>query len=131
MRGFTSNFCDYLLGQFWNIPVEVTPYNGQLRNGGQVEGRFIVNMSSLAVPRVYTGLLDHRTWESDDGVPCLHVGNIQAGPIYEVTNPNDGVIENSYSDYKVESAFSEENYAFGLFSEDRCVVEDATLAGPV
>ena len=125
MRGFTSIFCDYLLGQlFWNIPVEVTPYNGQLRNGGQAEGRFTVNMSSLAVPRVYTGLLDDRTWESDDGpgVPCLHVGNIQAGPIYEVANPNDGVIENSYSDYKVESAFSEENYAFGLFSEDRCVV---------
>ena len=114
----------HLLGQFWNIPVEVTPFEGQLRGGGQAENRFIVNMSSLAVPRIYTGWLDDRTWESEDGVPCLYVGNIQGGPIYEVTNPNDGVIENRYSDYKVESAFSEENYAFGLFSEDRCVVED-------
>jgi hypothetical protein len=76
-------------------------------------------MSSLAVPRAYTGWLYDLTWEFKEG-PCLYVGNRQSGPIYEVIDPNDGVIENMYKDYRVDSAFSEEDYVFGLFSEDRC-----------
>jgi hypothetical protein len=76
-------------------------------------------MSSLAVPRAYTGWLFDLTWEFEEG-PCLYVGNRQSGPIGEVADPNDGVIENIYSDYMVDSAFSEENYAFRLFSKDRC-----------
>jgi hypothetical protein len=119
-----------LSGQFWNIPVEVTPFNGELRNGRQAEDRFILNMSSLAVPRAYTGSLEALTWELKEG-PCLYVGNRQSGPIYEVTNPNDGVIENIYRDYRVDSAFSEENYIFGLFNEDRCVVQTTTDNEPL
>ena len=86
-------------------------------------------MSSLAEPRAYTGWLYDLTWEFEEG-PCFYVGNRQAGPIYEVTDPNDGVIENIYSDYKVDSAFSEENYAFGLFSEDRCMATAVTTSTP-
>ncbi len=63
------------------------------------------------------------TWEFKEG-PCLFVGNRQGGPIYDVPNPNDRVIAELYSDYRVESAFSEQNYDFGLFSEDRCTLEN-------
>ena len=80
-------------------------------------------MSSLTEPRAYTGWLYDLTYEFEEG-PCFYVGNRQGGPIYDVTDPNDGVIEKIYSDYKVESAFSEENYAFGLFSEDRCAAAE-------
>ena len=48
------------------------------------------------------------------------MGGRQGGPIYEITNPNDGVIEDMYTDYRVDSAFSEEGYSFGLFNEERC-----------
>ena len=58
------------------------------------------------------------------------MGNRQAGPIQEVDDPNDAVIEGRilgenesrhYKDYRVQSAFDEEEYVFGLFREDRCV----------
>ena len=47
------------------------------------------------------------------------MGNKQAGPIHEVTTPNDGVIENMFKDYIVADAFSEE-YAFSLFDLVKC-----------
>ena len=62
--------------------------------------------------------------------PCLYVGNRQAGPIHEIATPelNDGVIENIYDDYRVNNAFSEENYVFGLFDEDRCSAGSGSLS---
>lgn len=59
----------------------------------------------------------------------MYSGNRQAGPIQEVSDPNDAVIEGRvlgenesghYKDYRVQSAFGEEDYIFGLFSEERC-----------
>ena len=69
--------------------------------------------------RSYTGWLYDLTWEFQEG-PCLYVGNRQAGPIYEVMDPNDNVIEDRYKNYKVDSAFSEEGFDFGIFMEERC-----------
>ncbi len=116
-------FLSFNAGQYWNIPVDVTPFTGQLRSGEQATGRFVLNLTTFgSAPRSFTGWLYDLTWEFEEG-PCLYVGNRQGGPIYEVPNPNDRVIAELYSDYRVESAFSEENYDFGLFSEDRCTVE--------
>ena len=50
------------------------------------------------------------------------MGNRQAGPIYEVLDPNDNVIEDRYKNYKVDSAFSEEGFDFGIFMEERCEI---------
>ena len=77
--------------------------------------------SDPAEPRSFTGWLYDLTWEFHDG-PCLYVGNRQAGPIYEVRNPNDNIIEETYREYRVDSAFSEEGYDFGIFMEERCAV---------
>jgi hypothetical protein len=108
-------------GQFWNIPVELSPFNGELRNDSQSQDLYVLNMTSLTIPRAYTGWLYNQTWEFEEG-PCLYVGNRQSGPIYEAVDPNDGVIENIYRDYRVNSAFSEDNYVFGLFVENRCAL---------
>lgn len=124
MRGLNTGHrpAHGLLGQFWNVPVGVTPYTGQLRSGEQSQGRFVLNLTTPgSEPRSFTGWLYNLTWEFEEG-PCLYVGNRQAGPIYEVRNPNDEVIASLYSDYRVQSAFSEENYDFGMFDESRCVL---------
>ena len=34
----------------------------------------------------------------------MYAGNGQAGPVYEVEDPNDAVIDRSYKDYHVPSA---------------------------
>ena len=117
-------------GQFWNIPVSVTPYTGLLRDGSQAQGLFTarITTSGATEPRIFSGWLYRLTWEFEEG-PCLYVGNKQSGPIYEVT-PNDGVIAETYKDYQVDSAFSEENYNFGLFSEERCGTASPTTEAP-
>ena len=82
--------------------------------------RFVVNIAgSTGVERSFTGWYYPLSWEFIED-PCLYVGNRQGGPIYEVQDPNDPVIEGRYKDYRVQSAFSEENYGFGRFDEDSC-----------
>ena len=112
-----------IIGQFWNIPVDIAPYTGNLRDGSPSTGRYVVNITTSGgadtQTRSYTGWFYDLTWEFETG-PCLYVGNRQAGPIYEVRNPNDNVIEETYKEYRVSSAFSEEGYDFGIFMESRC-----------
>lgn len=49
------------------------------------------------------------------------MGDAQAGPVYEVVSPNDGVLASNYRDYQVEGAFSEKDYRFRKFDEHRCL----------
>ena len=106
-------------GQFWNREASVTPFTGVDRNGDLAPNRYVINLSSptSGEERSFTGLY---TWDFQDG-PCLYAGNRQAGPIYEIQEPNDPVIEGRYNEYMVDSAFSEDNYSFGLFYDNRCV----------
>ncbi len=107
-------------GQFWNIPVDIAPFAGQLRAGESAKGLYTVTLTTAGKgPRSFTGWLHSLTWEAKEA-PCLYVGDGQSGPVYEVIEPNDGVIASTYSDYQVEGAFSEEEYAFGRFNKDRC-----------
>ena len=120
-------------GQFWNIPVSIAPYTGLLRDGNPSQDRFVINIttsgSDPTVQRSYTGLLHDLTWNYKDVAgPCLYVGNKQGGPIYEVKNPNDNVIEEIYAEYKVGGAFSEDGYGFGIFMEERC--SDSAVTAP-
>ncbi len=107
-------------GQFWNIPVNISPYTGSSRDGSVIAGGYIINITTSGKDRSYTGLLHDITWDSKAG-PCLYAGNRQSGSIYEIIDPNDGVIESIYTEYRVESAFSEASYTFSLFDEARCV----------
>lgn len=106
-------------GQFWNIPVTISPYTGPLRSGSRILDRYVINITSGHHPRSFTGYMHHFDWDFDE-THCLYVGDMQAGPIYEVEKPNDPVIEGDYRDYEVENGFSERDYKFGLFNEARC-----------
>ena len=112
-------------GQFWNIPVSVEPFSGLERGGTISKNRLRVDLTTNNKPRSFTGKLLPYNWASDQE-PCLFVGNRQSGPIYAILDPNDGVIEGSFKDYKVKSAFSEKGYVFGLFDEDRCTEGSAS-----
>ena len=104
-------------GQFWNVPVGITPYTGLTIDGTpEPSTLYIVNITRGTSTRRFVGHLHKVGWEGRPG-PCLYVGNRQAGGIVEIEQPNDGVVEGDYKDYQVSSAFSEENYKFGLFNE--------------
>ena len=68
--------------------------------------------------RQFVGFLYPLTWEFDER-PCLYVGNGQGGPIDEVADPNDPVLQGEYTDYIVDSLFSTD-FAFGHFETSRC-----------
>ena len=52
--------------------------------------------------------------------PCLYVGSRRAAPIGGFIIPNDTVIASMYTNYNVSGAYSEEEYEFGMFNENRC-----------
>ena len=47
-------------------------------------------------------------------------GTVRRGPIFEVTDRNDPVIEEGYKDYVVPGVFSEKDYKFALFDDSKC-----------
>ena len=110
----------YSLGQFWNVPVDITPYNGSLSDGTLATDRFSIKVKRDKGngTRSFTGLLYDLSWGHVEE-PCFYVGSKQAGPIHEVATPNDGVIENIFKDYKVADAFSDD-YEFSLFDSVKC-----------
>ena len=55
------------------------------------------------------------TWEFESK-KCLYVGNRQGGPIGEVEDPNDSVIEGSYQDYVTGGAFMTK-FTYAVFKE--------------
>ena len=118
----TSSF-EMLLGQFWNIPVDVSSFVGELFFPEEsTEDLYTVTLTTTGMgPRSFTGWLYSLTWERERQ-PCLYVGDAQGGPVYEVVSPNDGVLASTYRDYQVEGAFSEENYSFRKFSEQQCLI---------
>ena len=109
------------LGQFWNVPVSIEPFLGMDRNNKSAPGRYVVNMTSSLTgeSRSYTGWLYDMTWSFEEA-PCLYVGNRQAGPIYQVKDPNDAIIEGSYLQYVVPDLFSEAGFEYSLFGEENC-----------
>ena len=54
------------------------------------------------------------------------MGNRQGGGVGEIITPNDPVIASMYTDYRVEGAYSEENYVFGKFDENQCFLSQST-----
>ena len=68
--------------------------------------------------RTFTAILYEHNWEFERQ-PCFYAGNQQAGPIAEVEDPNDSVIEGEYFDYQTEGLFTSD-YKYSRFEEDRC-----------
>lgn len=107
-------------GQFWNIPIDVTLYNGPAADA-DIGQRYMIQVSHPeSDPRIFTGLLAPYTWEHDR-TNCFYAGNRQGGTIQEVEDPNDSVIEGSYTDYQTDAGFSTA-FKFSHFDEERCSI---------
>ena len=73
-------------------------------------------------PRNFEGIESSVTWELERR-PCYFVGSGQAGPLAEVSEPNDSVIEGVHSDYNynlVTICYSYTSYIYSHFLEGRC-----------
>ena len=111
-------FLPLSLGQFWNIPIDVAPYDGDFDGSGRSNDYVVTVNYPGSSPRSFVGLLHSVTWELERR-PCIYVGNAQAGPISEVVTPNDPVIEGDYTDYEVDSLFATD-FIYSHFEASRC-----------
>ena len=104
------------------MPVTVTPYTGPVRSISPPGARyFTINFThpDYPQPRLITGELAFLTWESRRE-PCYYVGDIQGGPLYEVKQDNDPVIQGVYQDYEVGGSF-ETMFAYSHFKPSKCI----------
>ena len=69
--------------------------------------------------RGFPGFIYPLNWQGERQT-CLYVGDRQGGSNFNIKGYSDGIIEGTYRDYQVEGPFSERNYTFGLFEEDKC-----------
>ena len=58
------------------------------------------------------------TWDVRDEL-CFYAGSNQGGPIREIEEPNDSVIEGSYEDYRVQGLFSTQ-FVYAQFDDSMC-----------
>ncbi|XP_064387537.1 uncharacterized protein LOC135335856 isoform X6 [Halichondria panicea] len=114
-----------ILGQFWNIPIQVVPYNGPFTEP-QVEddvATFSVIINSPGdSPRQFIAWLRFPSWEYERRMYCLYAGDGHAGSVYEVpAGPANGpVIEGIYTDYIVSGQF-ETDFAYNQFDSNMCL----------
>ena len=102
-------------GQFWNVPVTVEEFTGEFGDEQRDNDYIITVRYPGTPPRSFVGIESSVTWERS----CYFVGSWQAGPLVEVSEPNDSVIEGVYSDYIIESLFAT-SYTYSHFLEGRC-----------
>ena len=109
--------CLIYTGQFWNIPIDVVRYSQSF--GGAVRSdTYEITVNYPGQRRQFVGLLHPLTWELESR-QCLYVGNRQGGPIDEVDDPNDSVLQGKYDDYEIGNLFDTE-FDYGHFEDDRC-----------
>ena len=96
------------------------PFTGSIRSSTPVstDNLYQVTIQHPNERREFTAWLYPLTWEYRREY-CLYAGNQQAGSVYEVESPNDPVIEGTYADYIVDTAYGTD-FAFTHFNERRC-----------
>lgn len=109
------------IGQFWNIPVNIERYTGEIKEESLANADlYVVTIQHpLAPRRQFVGLYYTLSWEFQSE-PCLYVGNRQGGPIREVDDPNDSVIEGDYTNYIVAEKFGT-NFQYSVFNQTTCL----------
>lgn len=107
-------------GQFWNVPITVSEFTGTLFDTSDNNvNRYTMSVNHPTSPqRNFAAILYGVDWESRRN-PCFYAGNQQGGPIYEVEEPNDSVIEGDYEEYRVSDAFDPQ-FKYSKFVEGLC-----------
>lgn len=112
-RGLALNKTSHgLLGQFWNIPITIEPFNSTNRLYTATVNR----PSSSLKSRQFVGCLYDFTWHLEEKY-CLYVGDRQGAKGSGIhKGPNDPVIEGTYLDYVVDGPFSTD-FGFSQFGK--------------
>ena len=104
-------------GQFWNIPLSITPYVGPYGDGTvDIADRiYSVTVAYPGAPeRTFIANYGKRDWL--DGRPCLYAGNSNGGPVAEVKG-SGSVIEGRYSNYEVDGLF-DTDFQFSKYNDN-------------
>ena len=107
------------LGQFWNIPINVTQYNGSfVYDVESPEKYYTVEVHYPMSPvRSFVGYMFDVTWEWKHK-HCVYAGDRQGGPAGEVAK-DGSVIQGTYEDYVISDRF-ETQFKYGVF-EGACL----------
>ena len=106
-----------ILGQFWNVPVDVLEYTGNY--SGSVNSTFVVTVDHpTSSSRTFIAELHPATWDGKRK-DCLYVGSAQSGAINEVDGPNDHVIEGTYDNYELSGLF-DADFQYNQFQINQC-----------
>ena len=118
-----SFICLYIpLGQFWNIPIHVTPFHftGPVNYDLQNQELYLVEVEPKnSDTRRFVAEYYPRSWDPNRPEPCLYAGDQQGGRILEIKYPNDPVIENNYRLYNAQSLFGT-SFRFSQFESSQC-----------
>jgi collagen type VI alpha len=113
-----------LIGQFCNASVKVHSQGIELRDnhwsGSDSNNYRVMEFSSSdgSLLKRVPAILRSRTWGAED-VPCLYAGDSEGGRMYEVSSPNDPLIDGSYKDYITSSLFSPD-FKYNQFNDKLC-----------
>ena len=115
---YSCTFIHTLAGQFWNIPISVSPFN-------EAQKLYAITVQHPdSQPRSFIGDLGSSTWDGRKEY-CLYVGNQQGGSLHKADamgGPNDPLIEGKYYQYKVDGDFATK-FVYAHFNETRCSQE--------
>ena len=111
-------------GQFWNIPVtvEMFVHTGVPDPYFLEEELFTITIHPVgpgSTKRRFVAELYDQTWDFSREI-CFYAGSVQGGPVREIDDPNDSVIQGSYRDYSVRSLFATD-FVYSQFSASLCV----------
>ena len=114
------------LGQFWNIPVNVTSYHAEIpdliKEDYDSEKLYLVTVSnplSITGTRQFIGELSRRSWNRSLR-SCLYVGSSQGGQLTDIPGPRDSVIEGVYTEYCVSDGILGVEYMYSQFDRFFC-----------
>lgn len=113
-----------IIGQFWNIPVNISPYHAQLsdevRNDYDPDKLYLVSVFPVGqAPRRFIGELYHRSWDRSLK-SCVYVGSSQGGQLRDIDGPHDTVIEGVYQDYIMSDGLMGTEFKYRQFQSSYC-----------
>lgn len=110
-------------GQFWNIPIGIEPFThtGVPDPYFLEEELFVITVNPTnSEQRQFVAERYEQTWDTTEGL-CFYAGSYQGGPVQEIEEPNDSVIQGSWQNYRVSGLFSS-RFVYSQFNESMCML---------
>ena len=101
--------------------MSISPFDGRYTDGSPVSNRYLVNITTTNHTRRLVGFVSNVNWAGEEQW-CLYVGDRQGGATISIAGyQNDGVVEGTYRNYEVSGPYTERDYMYSLFDENKCL----------